>query len=93
MLPPMEGRDPEIEVEGEPCSVTCIRCRCGLSDLLHIMKCLGVSNFPVDVIHEGNVVVGSAWVTMLVDDERVALQNPESMQIEIWPLDMIHPVV
>ena len=93
MLLPMEGREPEIKVEGDPCSVTCIRCRGGLSSLVHIMKCLGVSGFPADIIHEGKVVVESAWVTTLVDDERVALQNPESMQIEIWPVGMIHPVV
>ena len=93
MLLPMEGRDPEIEVEGDPCSVTCIRCRGGLSSLVHIMKCLGVSGFPADIIHEGKVIVSAAWVTTLVDDERVALQNPESMQIEIWPVGMIHPVV
>jgi hypothetical protein len=57
------------------------------------MKCLGVSGFPADVIHDGKVVVSAAWVTALIDDERVALQNPESMQIEIWPTDLVHPVV
>ena len=93
MLRNMAGRDPDLGVDEAPCSVTCIRCRGGLSSLVHIMKCLGVSGFPADVIHDGKVVVESAWVTTLVDDERVALQNPESMQIEIWPVGMIHPVV
>lgn len=93
MLRNMAGTDPGLGVDETPCKVICISCRGGLSSLVHLMRCLGVSGFPAEVIHEGEVILKGAWVTALLDGDRVALQNPESLQIEIWPLDLVSPVV
>ena len=80
--------------------VICISCQGDIcvsspqgSDIRHLLKCLNMRGFPVQVVFQDEALVENGWATGLVEGDLVTLHNHDNKTVELWPYHYVRPVV
>ena len=84
----MIEESPNEETNQQPCPVVCIVCRREMTELVHLLGCVGCSGFPVRVKTPDEILIKQGWATELKDG-MVLVRDVEQGQEYLCPPDMI----